>query len=421
MLSITVKSLVIIVYLLSLGSLVDSQVALPAKAIYNKSMEYEVFKSPPPEHAESIKEMTTRGAIDEFEYACFTNAADYAHNTNAVKDAHFNITHVRMDSAFLPGTTYWINDYLHVGHVFYDIEIIAAFQATKFDRIVMQRAACHGTLCVGLGSVDSFYKGYFTSLLLAAGQLDVPIYIRFQGKTRNVIPLHFAANASSDYYNSTMMSTSWGRPILLQHKMYFERVIRRSNLQYGAIAAVNAASVQKFKAAAYSLIEAKPPLTTYFRKEAPLVILFAYRGSKATRQVENMGEFTHELNTQFPAPQYELRLLNTSDPYLNFQTQLQAVAEAHVVLANHGAFEGNMIYMRNHSLLVELFGNYGNNEIHSFQRLAVMFGLHYARVHSASLVDHLAPTFNLSREDIGEIVGAVKEYFDIKPYLLNSQ
>jgi hypothetical protein len=68
---------------------------------------------------------------------------------------------------------------------------------------------------------------------------------------------------------------------------------------------------------------------------------------------------------------------------------------------------------------VELFGNYGNNEIHTFQRLAVMFGLHYARLHAESLVDHQAAYFNLSSVDLGNVRRTLGEYFERKPYLRN--
>lgn len=397
-----------------------AQVAPPAKALYNLSQAIELFESFPPYHAETLEEMSQRGALDSFKYVCFTKAAESAHSGNAVKDATFNKTLVEADPSFLVGTTYWMNDYLHVGHVHYDIGLIAAVQATKIDRIVMQRAACHGTLCVGVGSVDSFYKGYFASLLLAAGQIDTPVYIRFEGRTKNVIPLTFSTDPKKDYYNETAMKNAWSSPIKLEHKMYFQDVIRRSNLHYGAIGAVSAEAVQKFKKAAYSLVN-DPPLPTYFESGPPYTILWAYRGNKASRQVQNFDEFVHHLHTTFPAPEYQLRLLNTSDPYLRFDTQLRAVAEAHVVIANHGAFEGNMIYMRNSSLLVELFGNYGNNEIHTFQRLAIMFGLYYARVHSETLVDHQAPFFNLTSIDMEEIGGTLKEYFQRKPFLLNQK
>lgn len=132
-----------------------------------------------------------------------------------------------------------------------------------------------------------------------------------------------------------------------------------------------------------------------------------------------MDEFVSRLQKKFPTPKYELRLLNSSDENLTFQVQMQAVAQSHVVIANHGAFEGNMIYMRNSSLLVELFGGYFVPEIHTFQRLAIMFGLHYGRVHAESLTGHHEKFFNLSSVDISTVENTIEEYFERKPYLLN--
>jgi hypothetical protein len=395
------------------------QVAPPASPMYEVSEAYKLFESFAPEKLETVAEMAARGAIECHDWAFFGSASNPGHSKNTIKLFESNMTELKDDKSYLPGTTYWVNDYLHVGHVTYDIGVIAVAQAERIDRIVMQRAACHGTLCVGLGSFDSFYKGYYAAVLSAAGQIHTPIYLRFDGKAKSVIPMHLTTDKATDYYNASMMKTAWNRPVELYGRMHFERVIHSSNLHYGAIAAVSAEAVKRFKAAAYALVQCEPPLTTYFESGPPYTILLAYRGNKASRQIQNMGEFEHMLRTTFPSPTYVVRLLNNSDPYLAFDTQLQAVAEAHVVLANHGAFEGNMIYMRNASLLVELFGNYGNNEIHGFQRLAIMFGLYYARLHAESLVDHQAQYFNLSSVDLGNIKSTLTEYFERKPYLLN--
>ncbi|KAJ1422985.1 hypothetical protein B484DRAFT_452088 [Ochromonadaceae sp. CCMP2298] len=343
-----------------------------------------------------------------------------------------------LEPAYLPGTTYWVNDYLHVGHVHYDIALLAVLQAVKVDRIVLQRASCHGSLCAGVGTVDSFYKGYWTALLAAAGQLNVPVYIRFSFREKHVIPLYFSLE-SEDYFDSTRMHTKpSSTPILLHNWMVFERLVRRSELHYGSIGAVSAEAVQLFKKAAYSLIRPQPqephittqpqppqapqtslPLRTYFEAEGPFKILISYRGPQATRHMANMELLVGKLQRALPPPLYALRLLNSSDPLLTFQTQLQAVAESHVVICNHGAFEANMIYMRNGSLLLEVFGEYGNNEVHTFQRLAVMFGLLYERVNIRSLGDHQTKDFNVTDAEAEGIVGVLERYFLNKPYLRN--
>jgi Tfp pilus assembly protein PilZ len=37
---------------------------------------------------------------------------------------------------------------------------------------------------------------------------------------------------------------------------------------------------------------------------------------------------------------------------------MKMMAESHIVIAEHGGFQSNMVYMRNGSLFVELRGNY---------------------------------------------------------------
>lgn len=81
---------------------------------------------------------------------------------------------------------------------------------------------------------------------------------------------------------------------------------------------------------------------------------------------------------------------------------MHAVASSHAVLTNHGAFEGNMIFMNNSSLLIEIFGDYGNNEIHTFHRLALIFGFFYARVQPRGNTHHLAPSFVMFDDEMQE-------------------
>jgi hypothetical protein len=164
-----------------------------------------------------------------------------------------------------------------------------------------------------------------------------------------------------------------------------------------------------------------PNLTTYFKSiNPPYNILFSYRGPKASsRRIENLDETVAVLKNAFPSDEYNWILYNNSDPYTTWETQVEKVGNAHIVITNHGAFEGNMIYMRNGSLLIEIFGHYGNNEIHTFHRLALMFGVFYSRVHPMGLTDHMSPTFNLSRIDFDCIIDTVKDYFEKKPFRHN--
>ena len=211
------------------------------------------------------------------------------------------------------------------------------------------------------------------------------------------------------------------KPILLEQIMCFEKLYRRTDTKFGAIPTLSAKAVHNFKEAAYKLLRSGSVVHTYFERERPYVILFSYRGPKASRYISNMGEIENKLRATFPAPIYEVRMLNNSDSSLSFQTQMRAVAEAHVVITNHGAFEGNMLYMKNQAMLVEIFGHYGNNEIHQFHRMALSLGLYYARVQSKALDSHQGKSFEMSAEDIGGVIDTVTTYFVKKPFEINTK
>lgn len=290
----------------------------------------------------------------------------------------------------------------------------------KIDRIIVQRAVCHGTLCNYLGSVESYYKGYFTAILTAGNQPDVPVYMRWSWHEKAVSPVFFSPTTADNYNKVLENDPEKKKPIGLQPNMCFDELVTRLPTDYGRIPTVSAESVQKFKKVAYGLVASDPSLTTYFTTGPPFRILVSFRGPKATRHTANLMELVSALEFNFPPPSYVIRLMNNSNPYLDYKTQLHAVAESHIVITNHGAFEGNMIYMKNSSLLLELFGTYGNNEIHTFHRLALMFGVFYARMNPSLLLDHQQPTYNLTQAEIAEVVDHVKNYFSLKPYLINS-
>lgn len=74
--------------------------------------------------------------------------------------------------------------------------------------------------------------------------------------------------------------------------------------------------------------------------------------------------------------------------------------------------------MRNSSLLLEIFGHYGNNEIHTFHRLALTFGVFYSRVHPKGITDHHQASFNLTGADVDTMVNITRGYFKDVPPLL---
>ena len=76
---------------------------------------------------------------------------------------------------------------------------------------------------------------------------------------------------------------------------------------------------------------------------------------------------------------YVLRIVDTSNvtQLPTFEAHVQLCAEAHVIIAEHGAFHTNLILMRQGSLLIDLRGNYYNPATVSFEQIAEMFGIFY--------------------------------------------
>jgi hypothetical protein len=406
-------------------------VADPVKPCYNHSMFPSFFeRSQIPDNLFDLAELSERGVFGYHSMCMLSNTQYPFHKVNKLF-VGYDADEITTLPNFLNGTTYWLNEYMHVGHVHYDIGLLQVLATTKLDRIVVQRAVCHEKLCHGIGPIESFYKGYFTAALEAFNQSHVPVYLRYHPQDTEWLPVYFSSHsptmflprpdaaAIASLVPNSSEELKW-RPLPVSSSFFFQTMIRRGEYHFGGIPSVSKRAVQLFKAAAYRSLRHNnhtahlAPLTTEFTSlDPPYAILFAFRGPRAaSRRIENQATLVERLQRLFAPPRYELRLLNTSDPDLDFETQLHAVASAHVVLTNHGAFEGNMIFMRNSSLLIEVFGDYGNNEIHTFHRLALMFGFFYARVQPRNNTHHLAPSFVLFDDEIQEITDMIQDFFD---------
>ena len=66
----------------------------------------------------------------------------------------------KLGYVYLAGSTYWINEFLAVGHVMYEIQLLQVLHKVHVDRIVLQRAPCAThDLCRGPSTYRSWYKG----------------------------------------------------------------------------------------------------------------------------------------------------------------------------------------------------------------------------------------------------------------------
>jgi len=166
-------------------------------------------------------------------------------------------------------------------------------------------------------------------------------------------------------------------------------------------------------------------------RETVVQMLIAYRGPKASRYLSNIDALIRLFESEFAGSsaahvnasasagagagagagaRYVIHSLNTSDNTLSFQQQLLTIAPCQVVVTNHGAYESNLLYLRNGSLLIEIAGEYENQEFHSYEQMAQMFGLFYGRVHVQGLTSHDDRQGQISDREMQEIVRMVSQY-----------
>ena len=162
----------------------------------------------------------------------------------------------------------------------------------------------------------------------------------------------------------------------------------------------------------------KPAPSMYFNPSSSHRILFSYR-SVGKRVMTNSLAFADYLHQSFLSAGHEIQLMNNGLLNLTSHEQLRAVAESNVVITNHGAFETNLIYMRNGSLLIELAGDYQPNEFSLFENFAHGFGVYYSRVQNGNLTSHQADSFVMSEFEMEEVIELVRHYFTIKPFSFN--
>eukprot|EP01033_Poteriospumella_lacustris_P004717 gene4717-3381_t len=426
----------------------QAQVPDPVFPLYNASLLPTFYEHYPMPDNSSTTYLQSVDSIGHGGRVCLTNTNIPAHSVNRPKDFDPEATFPR----YLSNNTYWWNEYLHVGHFHYELVLFQLLATQTIDRVVIQRAACSGSCCAGIGSIESYYKGFFAIAFEAFGQPDVPVYLRYTWQKREASPIFFSVH-TRDFYNennATVSSRHFGE-IPLQPQHCFDNVLRRSHkATYGRTLTVSRATIDRFRRTAYRVVNEHvrrfglaepfsyfapsvaltPPLPPLrftplavrefsatnallspLNASTPQRILVAYRGPSGTRFVVNLPTLLERLRATFPPPRYELAVLDTSQPKLTFLEQLHAVASSDVVISNHGAFEANMIYMQRGALLVELFGVYGNNEVHTFHRLAMSLGLFYARWNCERNSDHQLKSFNLTDHDVARIEGVLVDYF----------
>lgn len=186
----------------------------------------------------------------------------------------------------------------------------------------------------------------------AANQSYTPIFVRWSWTEKSVNPIYVSTSVKeyelSDFTVLRQYNKQIEPPIHLKPSMCFETVVRRGPEYYGNYyGSVSPETVQRMKQIAFTSKNIHPPSVTYFENSAVPVILFSFRSHAATRVIDNINEFLSLLKLAFPESVYNIKSLDNSDYYLTSEKQIKEMSTSNVVITNHGAFEGNLIYMRN--------------------------------------------------------------------------
>jgi hypothetical protein len=382
--------------------------------------------SPPLPENTTVEYLAASKKLEQLDWGCLFNTDKPGHSKNKWHAIDTNKSEALKDPTFLRGTTFWINEYMSVGHMMYDIALLQVLQTTKVDRIILQRAVCiSANQCAGIGMFDSFFKGLYTSMIDSYSS-EIPLFMRWAWQSRDMKPMYLSSKAVN---NEITVPLERRHPSFhLKSATCMERVIRNPMRCTSCFHnSVSPSAAARFKQVAYTLVrpeniweaELKEPLQHHFSKSGPMVITVAHRGLSASRHIANLPYMVQLLREQLRAPQYDVRVFDTTNMTRGYAEQIRVVAQAQIVIAEHGAFQSNVVYMRNGSLLIDLKGNYTNGENRNFENLARMFGVYYAAVLTENLLDHKAMEFNITTLDCVAIADTVKQYAAEKPYAFN--
>lgn len=359
----------------------------------------------------SLDELVRFGTIQDESWGCLSDTDRAGHSRNAWK--HVGETILR-SSEYVRGSTFWVNEHQAVGHARFDIQIIQALQSLHVDRIVLQRAPCvTSDLCKGKGTYLTFFQGFYASMIQAF-RPGIPLLMRFHNTNR--LEAHYLSINGSVVVDKIVESDA----LMLRHNsLCFERLIRRcysgpNNGDFPPLISPRAA--QEFKETSFTLV---PPLTprTRHRGDAadaqhPIVINYAYRDTTNTRHAANPSILSKILQDSFLPPTFLVRSLSTANVSQSYQDQMRLAGESDILITEHGAFQSNIIYMRNGSLMIDLRGDYEDMKMHSdgVANVAQNFLVYLKHVTTANLTSHETTEFFISESEARQVVDIIDSY-----------
>ena len=350
-------------------------------------------------HAVNIswQELVSKGDIGWRQKACMSKITANGHYE---WDYQFN------ESAyFIGGTTFWLNQWMHIGHVMCDLILIQLLRSVKLDRLILQRSQCFES-CIHSQQWNSWFRGYYTAAVLAAGYDYLPIYIR---------PRMDGTHWSPRIVGRSNISVSTQFPA--NEQLCFENVFYSTN-DFSFFGKISLSAVLDFKNTAYSMLR-EPPLqlhSSFSTNDTPIKItLFDRTGH--TREIIRPSNLMEYLAQSFPSPKFSVQFMSTSDK-MTFGEQVYAMAETTVAIAVHGAFMSNVIFMRPQTLMIGLHGNYTNSFIAdnnlAYATMARDFLVYYENVTIADFVEHHKPNITITTSEYDLIRIKLSEYFKNK-------
>lgn len=396
-----------LVYSIFLSQFVESSLD------WNISLLYSIY-SP-----SSIDELISLRSVFRGSNGCLTNVQKQAHSVNEWIKRKIKIKKSTLN--YLSGSTFWINEWQTPGHSMLDMVLIQVLQSIKLDRIILQRTPLPDQDVYAYW--NTFFKAYYAAMI-DAFQPGIPIYIRREQKTDilKAFYLSLEQNSTHDYVlRQTVMEND--TITLSREKQCFENVYTRGKFSgdeaKGLEGAVSASAAQQFKRSAYKLIR-----TNLHRPNnaTAINVVLAYRSNLIRRNIPNMNNL---LETAFSMTNVGsvINFRSVPIPGHSFEQQMRMVYDADVLVTVHGAFQGNTVYMRNGSLLIEIRGSYSRgqenvNPFYSFKCIARAFGVFHEVVFVADLDDHNKFNASMTTEEALQIYKLVQEYANIRPLLL---
>jgi hypothetical protein len=342
----------------------------------------------------------------------------------------------RSEQGFVKGTTYWVNDYMAIGHVMFDTQLLSVLTVPdlEVDKVILQRAPCvTHDLCNKNGNksvYESFFLGHYGTLLDVAdsvskrGKTPANIYIRFMGKEPYWKPRPVRSEQAllrnTSYIDAVLPHTPY---IRVQRVVCFERVLRRTTNR-GFFYSLSVPMVRKFKQfAVQQASDGKTNSQWNLPSRGPsreLCVTVVGREEIHARHMSNEEYLIQLLNRTLEGNTGDrmltVRRFNSGSVQLTHSDQVMVSATSDILVATHGAFETNVMYMPEGALLLEIRGEDGQfeREGDNFRGLAHTYMVHYRSVRARGLLSLRQKKYDLKRGEMQEIADIALDYVKYK-------